>query len=110
MEKQTVAQLLDKHGYKCYPQNRPGSVEYLYQKRVKSKSVCETNDRLYINVKEQTINIRNDEWTRYTVEIVAEKRKLWWSLNAYSLTAKELKKRLVYLEKTLVKLFNAIGV
>lgn len=100
--------LLEK-GFKEYPEkniNYPYTQRCLYQKRVESESVCETNDRLSINVREY--RILEASQSTYEVDIVAEKDGLWWELKAYSLNEAELVAKLDSIEDRLIKMFNSI--
>ena len=44
----------------------------------------------------------------YQIEITAEKRSKWWSLNCVSLTRDEIMKDLKDVEQNLVRLFNNV--
>lgn len=92
---------------KDYKASEPPSYESykrLYQKRVDSINVCDTNERLYINVRQYNIDNRKS----YEVDITAEKNGSWWILKAYSINENELNK-LPEIELKLIHIFNALS-
>lgn len=105
----TIDTLKETHGYKQYPQNYeyPYIYKALLQKRVNSKSVCETNDKLHITI-EYSLFDAFENYGRYQIGIRAEKNELWWDLKAYSLSDDEILSRIEEIEKTLIELFNKI--
>lgn len=93
--------ILVDNGYKKCSGDYNGAT--LWQKRVDSERVCETNERLFINVWEYS------EFTHsFEVEITAEYKAKWWVLKVYSLGEEQLTNELQDIEQTLIKLFNAI--
>lgn len=97
------------YGYKYYkqPYEWPVTFSCLWQKRVDSDIVCETNDRLHINIYEFAYH---EGKSSFEVEITAERNGLWWKLKCYSLDEKGLEERLSDIEDVLVKMFCSIAV
>jgi hypothetical protein len=111
-----IADFIISKQYRCYPENVKWPYEYknLYQRRVQEDTetnvVCETNDRLHINIIETKFVDRPEQINTpsYSMEIVAELNGIWWALNSYALSGNDLVVRFDELEKTLIKLFNTI--
>lgn len=95
-------EVLADFGYKKGDGNY-GENKSLYQKQAESNAVCETNERLFVNIWEYTYT----SYKSYEIEIVAELTGIWWILKAHSLKEEELS-RLPEIENILVRLFNAI--
>lgn len=107
----TTEQFFEQKGYKCYPQvcDWPVIVNNVWQKRIDNERVCETNDKLFINIKEwQMEEYKDNPPPKYTIEIVAEYNKLWWQLGCYSLSEQELIEKHDEIVEILIKLFNTI--
>ncbi len=103
-------EFLLKRSYRYYAKSfdHPYAWSALYQQQLtelETKAVCETNGKLFIHVEEY--RFKGDS-LKYTVQIIAERNDLWWTLNAYSLSETELYTRIEEIENTLIKLFNAI--
>ena len=99
--------LVTEHGYKEFKEDYeyPYVYKSLLEKRIENESVCETNNKLYIHIRVAVFEGTNG---LFTVEIVAEKKSLWWNLSCYSLNSKEIQDNIEEVEQTLVKLFNSI--
>lgn len=78
-----------------------------FSKKVKSASLCETNHKLTIVVNEWIPPIENHP-SSSSISIRAEKRGIWWNLQAYSLSEAEVYERLEEIEKDLIKIFNEL--
>jgi len=105
-----VVKFIISKGYSTREENVSWPYEYknLYQRRVKdfeTESVCETNDKLFLNINEYKFH--NIE-PGYNVEIIAERSGLWWTLNSYNLKGNDVYVRLDEIEKKLIQFFNAI--
>lgn len=103
--------LIDEHGYKEYEEeySHPYLFKCLLQKRVNSDSVCETNNKLNIDINVSKMDLGSNVYESYDVKIVAEKNGLWWNLSCYSMNRGELLEKLTEVENTLIKLFNSIN-
>ena len=82
--------------------------KYFFQKHVESESVCELNNKLFINVEISHFEIANNLHEYINVEIRAEKYGKWWILACYSLKFIELEKNIFEIENRLIKIFNAL--
>lgn len=78
-----------------------------FSKKVESDALCETNNKLTIVVNEWVPPLP-DHPTSTSVSIRAEKRGIWWNLQAYSLGEGEIYEKLDEIEKDLIKIFNAL--
>lgn len=107
MEQKVVAKFLTGKGYKLFKNEAAYPVRYnnLWQKKTKSKSACETNGALRINVIEIALL---DFPASFEVKLVAEKNNKWWNLCCYSLKAEDLEIELPNIEETLIRLFESI--
>ena len=61
-------------GFRCYPNINKDYIRYsrLWERRIVTDFVCDTNDRLYLNVSEIAWE---DNQPSFEVEIVADKNK-----------------------------------
>ena len=100
------ATFLKDKGYTPYPQRAPGyEHKTLWQKRIDNESVCETNDKLFINISEYLFSGMD---ITFEVSITAEKNGVWWDLKCYSLNFYETENRLEEIENALIKMFNTL--
>lgn len=102
--------LKTEHNYRQYKQKyeHPYLFKTLLQKTVESKDVCETNDKLSIDISLSVFDIGHSTHKSIEIEIVAEKNNKWWKLSCYGLSVEEMKTDLLTMEETLINLFNAI--
>jgi len=94
-----MKEFLESSGYHEYESEK-------FTKRVESESVCDLNGILKIFVHRHLIPAVDYE--SYTVSTIAEKKGLWFNIQAYAINKSELEKRLPEIESTLIKIFNAI--
>ena len=99
---------LIQQGYKFYNnQNKDFKNYNLYQKRIDNKIVSDTNDKLFINVKDYNLVISAPiEGHFFEIEIVLDKYNTWWKLQSYGLPEVDLKLNLDLIEKQLLKFVN----
>lgn len=97
---------IEEKGYKLYPQNKEGywTVHNLYQKRVDHDKVCETNEKLFINIYEYKAS-ENGPMT-YEMGIKAESNGLWWDLKVYGVSEERLETEFNTLEQKLIELWE----
>ena len=109
-----VIAMLKANGYVQFKhpiENEHRLFESHFQKHVKSDSVCETNDRLSVNVALTSFTVPNTSnvINSVNVEITAEKKSKWWNINCYSMTTVECMEQFDEVESTLIKMFNTIA-
>lgn len=102
--------LINEHKYVAYDTKfeYPYTFKTSLSRRVKSKSVCDCNDKLSVYVTASQLNLSDRLYDTIDVSITAEKNGKWWKLLSYSLNKEEVIKDLVSIEETLIKMFNQI--
>jgi len=106
-----IENFLKNEGYKLYPQlvEYPYTKRNLWQKQISNERVCETNEKLFINVLQYQFEEYTEvEHEKFEVYIVAEFHEKWWDIKCYSLSQEEIIYDLHSLESTLIKMFNTI--
>ena len=107
-EMEETKKFLIENGYKLWNEGRGTEIICEFQKKVDSKSVCECNGFLAIDIHLYEMIHGGKAHTSAVVSIRAEKNKKWWHLKCYSLSFDELKNQLPKIEKTLIRMFNSI--
>lgn len=85
--------------------------KYFLQKRVESKSVCDVNDKLFINIiynDLKSIYLGSNLNNTFDIELMAEKNNQWYNLKCYGVNENELLDNLKRIEQNLINAFNVI--
>jgi hypothetical protein len=104
-----ITEYLESLGYKHYPDKDvkwPVIEKSLFQVTVPSLAVCETNDKLSINIEKWQFHF--SEKPSYEISITAERGGEWWDLKCYSVNEENLIKNLESIRSTLIMMFNSI--
>lgn len=85
--------------------------KYFLQKRFESKSVCDTNDKLFINITYndlKSIYLGSNLNNTFDIELMAEKNNQWYNLKCYGVNENELLENLYRIENNLINAFNTL--
>ena len=83
--------------------------EYFLQKRVESKSVCDTNEKLFIDVIYNNLKTISDNLNNtFDIELMAEKNSQWYDFKCYGVNENELLENLNNIEQNLINAFNIL--
>ena len=77
------------------------------QDRFKGVPLCDTNDKLHLNIDASYMEVDGKDWTNYTFSMTQDANKIWCDLKFYSISEDDIMKfGLDEFERRLVKLWT----